>query len=298
MRWGSALLFLLPVAALAAKPASPPIVREPAAAEDEFEWSGQNALSDEPDQPAVANPSPGSFKKPAGPPQGGTVRVPHPDAAKGLLRINKDGSYQYKTTLRPKSQAMSVRVMMMTPPTISGPNGATFKSIYGSGSLYSLAVDYEWDPFKSFGALGVQLGTGIATAHGNGVLTGYAGNSTAQETYNIFIVPLSAYAIYRFEYVRRQWVVPFVNGGVTYYGMAEKRDDDKPVKFAGAPAIGGGGGVHLSISRLDQAKAFVLDREYGVADMWLTLEGRVVQGLYSDTDFSSEMVSVGVTVDF
>lgn len=224
------------------------------------------------------------------------MRAIHPDAGKGLLRINKDGSYQYKTPLRPKSQAMSMRVMSMSPPTISGPNGATFKSIYGNGTLYSLAVDYEWDPFKSFGALGVQLGTGLATAHGNGVLAEY--QQPSQETYNLFIVPLSAYAIYRFEYVRRQWVVPFVNGGITYYGMAEKRDDNKPVKFAGAPALGGGGGVHLSISRLDAARAFTLDREYGVADMWFTIEGRVVKGLYASTDFSSEMVSLGITVDF
>lgn len=316
MRFGWGVLLFLPCLSLAAtalsetssttRPRAPMARSEQAprvpASDDEFEWSefpspdsatkdtNKNASSDT--SSTLNEP----FVKPKGPPQGGTVRAIHPDAGKGLLRINKDGSYQYKTKLRPKSQAMSVGVLVMAPPTIQGPNGATFKSIYGSGNVYQLAVNYEWDPIKSFGALGLQLGTGLATAHGNGVLSEY--QQPSQETYNLFIVPFTANIIYRFEYVRRQWIVPFVNGGITYYGMAEKRDDNKPVKFAGAPAVGGGGGVHLSISRLDQAKAFTLDREYGIADMWLTLEARAVKGLYTETDFSSEMVSVGITVDY
>lgn len=291
MKWTVAFLILAPMISMAA-PEPVEELRWPAA-EDGPQYSNEpinQKFGNEPD--SIGQP----FEKPKGPPQGGTVKVPHPDAGKGLLRINKDGSYQYRTSIRPKSQATSVRIVMMTPPTISGPNGASFKSIYGTGNLYALAVDYEWAPIKAFGALGLQFGTGLATAQGNGVLAEY--QQPSQETYNLFIVPLSAYGIYRFEYVRRQWVVPFVNGGVTYFGMAEKRDDNRPVKFAGAPAVGGGGGVHFSISRLDPAKAFVLDREYGVADMWLTLEGRVVKGLYTDADFSSEMVSLGVTVDF
>jgi hypothetical protein len=49
------------------------------------------------------------FVKPAGPKQGGVLKVPHPNTAKGLLKIDKDGSYQYKVRLRPKSQSSSFR---------------------------------------------------------------------------------------------------------------------------------------------------------------------------------------------
>ena len=237
----------------------------------------------------------GSFQKPPGPLQGGTLEVPHPNAGKGLLKINKDGSYQYKTEIHPKSQAVSVRIGATTPPDIRGNAGLTYKSMYGAGNLYGLNVDYEWDPFKNFGSLGVQLGAGLISGHGNGRL---ATGENSRETYNLYLVPLSAFAIYRFEYARRQWIVPYVNGGFTYYGMAEKRDDDQPMRYAGSEAVGGGGGLHFSISRLDPAGAFTLDREYGVADMWLTVDARVMQGLDTDVDFSGETISVGITVDF
>lgn len=238
----------------------------------------------------------GSFRKPPGPVQGGTLKVPHPNAAKGLLRINKDGSYQYRTKIRPKSQAMSVRLGAMTPPVVAGQaNGLTYKSMYGSANIVALHVDYEWAPFRQFGSLGLQLGGGLATAQGNGTL---ASGPPAEEKYTLVILPLSAFAVYRMEYARRQWLVPFLNGGFTYYGLAEKRDDDSPLKVAGTSAIGGGGGVHLSISRWDPQSAFTLDREYGIADMWFTIEARAMQGLNQEIDFSNQMVTAGVTMDF
>ena len=58
----------------------------------------------------------GLYRRPPGPVQGGILKVPHPGTAQGLLRINKDGSYQYKTDIRAKSQAVSIRAGVITPP--------------------------------------------------------------------------------------------------------------------------------------------------------------------------------------
>jgi hypothetical protein len=49
---------------------------------------------------------------------------------------------------------------------------------------------------------------------------------------------------------------------------------------------------------LDPRGAFVLGEEYGIADMWLTLDARVMQGLNSDVNFTSTILSLGMTVDF
>ncbi len=239
-----------------------------------------------------------SFRKPPGPPQGGVLSVPHKGAAQGLLRIYRDGSYQYRTKIRPKSQAVSIRLGTITPPIISNARTqTTYKSMYGSQNLFGLNVDYEWQPFRGFGALGIQLGAGLAFAHGAGTLN-LTGAPPSEESFDLYVVPLSAFVIYRFEYIRRQWIVPFANGGLTYYGLAERRDDSAPIQFAGAAAVGGGGGVHFSISRLDPVGAFTLDREYGIADMWLTLEARAMKGLKPDVDFTNQQVSAGITVDF
>jgi hypothetical protein len=241
------------------------------------------------------------FRKPPGPKAGGSVRVEHPRAAEGLIRINKDGSYQYRTVLKEKSQSGSFRLGAMTPPKITSANsGITFESMYGSTDLFMLNFDYEWQPFRGFGSLGLVVGSGFATMSAKGTFKSQVSGRPArsEESYSLFIVPVSAFLNYRFEFVRRQWVVPFITGGGTYYGMVEVRDDGKPPSLAGAPAAGGGGGLLISISRMDAASAFTLSQEYGVADMWLVLEARAMQGLSKDTDFTSQMISAGISVDF
>lgn len=242
------------------------------------------------------------FTKPQGPTQGGSVRVDHPRAAEGLIRINKDGSYQYRTKVKAKSQSGAFRFGSMTPPRIETSNSQiNFKNMYGTSNVYSLEGDYEWQPFRSFGALGLRLGMGVASVQANGFFSNpnrTDARTRSEESYTMYMVPVSAFIQYRFEFARRQWVVPFINGGGTYYGLAEVRNDGSQPQMAGAAAVGGGGGVLLSISRLDPAGAFTLSEEYGIADMWLIIEGRSLQGLSQDIDFTNQFVSAGIAVDF
>jgi hypothetical protein len=254
------------------------------------------------DAPFVA-PQP-LFVKPQGPEKGGTIRVPHPNASKGLLRINKDGSYQYQTGIREKSKSAAFRIGAMTPPKISGGDSAagtlTYDTMYGKSNLTSMVFEYEWQPFTGFGRLGLNLGTGFATARGNGFFQNSrgVGSPQAQEIYTLYMLPASAFLSYRFEYARRQWVVPYINGGATLYGLVESRDDGKTPSFAGAAAVGGGGGLLFSITAWDAQSAFTLDREYGIADMYFSLEARVMESLSKSIDFSTQTINGGITVDF
>lgn len=246
--------------------------------------------------PVAETPAAGSagFRKPPGPPEGGILKVPHPGSAKGLLRINKDGTYQYKTPVLEKSQSASFRVGYQSTPLIRSVRGVSFTDMYGSG-LYGIVGDYEWMPFRRFGALGIQLGSGLIMARGNGR---FADGSLAEETYGMFVIPATVNLVYRFEYVRRQWAVPFVFGGGSVYGLAEVRDDGKTPTLAMSPTANGGGGIHLNVSRWDTASSFLLSKEYGIADLWLTVEARAVQGLDAELDMTNQSVSVGITVDY
>lgn len=246
------------------------------------------------DEGPLPPPPVSNYSRPQGPAKGGRYKIEHPGAAQGLIRIDKEG-YQYKVPLKEKSQAASFRFAGISTPNITSDQGISFSSYYGGGGLSGLLGEYEWMPFKGFGALGVQLGGGLVVARGNGR---FVGGQTANEVYTLFVVPISVLAIYRFEYFRRQWVVPFINGGGTYFGLAEKRDDAKPATFAGSPAAAFGGGLHIGISRWDLRSAFILSRDYGVSDVWFTIEGRVIAGLRKDLDFSSQAISAGFTIDY
>lgn len=246
---------------------------------------------------SIPMPPPEQSYKNQVPKKGGKFRLQHPGAADGLLKIDKKG-YQYKVPVKDKSQATSFRFAGITSPNITSSQGVTFADMYGGSGLYGLLGEYEWMPFQKFGMLGVQIGFGLVIARGNGRIDVGGVTRNANEIYTLFAVPLSALAVYRFEYFRRQWFVPYINGGATYFLLAEQRDDAKQPKFAGAPAAAFGGGIHIGISRLDLHSSFILSKEYGVADVWLTLDARVLAGLREDLNFSTQTISAGFTVDY
>ncbi len=242
------------------------------------------------------------FRKPPGPKEGGTVLMEHPKAAEGLLRINKDGSYQYRTQTIEKSKSSAVKIGLMTPPKIGDDGtGVDFETMYGTDDLVAVNFEYEWQPVRQYGFLGLKGGLGFSTVTASGYFrnqTDYRTSTRSEESYSLFIVPISAFLEYRFEYFRRQWLVPFINGGATFYGLMELRNDGASPQFAGAPAAGGGGGFLVSLSRMDLSSAFTLSEEYGIADMWLVLEARAMQGLSEEIDFTNQTVSAGIQVDF
>lgn len=238
------------------------------------------------------------FVKPPGPNRGGTVKVPHPDAPKGLLRIEKDGSYQYKVQLKEKSKSASMRFMQIASPVIeSGVGGVTYRSVYGEQDPSGLMFDYEWQPFRSFGSLGLAAGVGFAVATGNGFLKRDI-SIRSEEVYTLYTIPLSLSLIYRLEFMKRQFIVPYAVGSGVYFGMIETRDDNAKTNLAGATALGGGGGVMISLTQWSTKSAFALSQEYGIADMWLSVEAKVLQGLRQDIDFSGSSILAGIHVDF
>jgi hypothetical protein len=237
------------------------------------------------------------FVKPARPSDGKSVRVPHPDASKGLLRINKDGTYQYRVSLKEKTRSASLRVGTMTAPIITGGTaGVNYETMYDNTPLSGANFEYEWQPFRKFGRVGLNLGFGLAMNKASGFLAATLNRS--EEEYSLFVLPLSANLVYRFEYGRRQYVVPYIVGGGSYYALYENRDDNRKKNFAGAAAIGGGAGILITLSKWDAKSAFTLSEEYDVADLWLSIEARALKGLKQDIDFTGQTIYVGITADY
>ncbi len=228
------------------------------------------------------------------------IRIHHPNAAKGLIRINEDKSYQYKLKQVPKTYATSYSLSIVSPPNVTNVvNGQaiTYKSMYGTGGLFGILANYEWMPVRSFGTVGLVFESGLSMAHGNGVLASTP-PAPALETYTLIVIPLSVFAKYRFEYSRHQFVVPYVEAGGTYYGLAELRSDNKQTNLAGSEAVGGGGGLAINISGNGTDSSFHLNSEFGVTDLWLNIEARAMVGLKPALDFTNDTINVGITVDY
>ncbi len=233
-------------------------------------------------------------------------QIAHPDAAKGLYLIDQNtGKYYYKTDKNTKkNQTTSLRLGYIEPPQIESTTNAstfTFADMYGDNPVPYLILDYEWQPFASFRKMGFVLGMGLFTSSADG----FYKNDQVQEIYGnakenfTFIgLPISAGGLFRFEFTHRQWVVPFVNAGLSYFVLAEIRDDGKKTHAVGTPGGYGGGGIMLNITAWDKDISFTMDREYGINNMWLTAEYKYVKSFNDDLDISSSVVNIGISVDY
>jgi hypothetical protein len=235
----------------------------------------------------------------------GRYKIAHPDAKRGLYLIDQNtGKYYYKTEkLSKKNQSTSIRVGSITPPNISLESGGktfTFADIYGDQDLPYLILDYEWQPFRSFGKLGVVMGVGFFTASGNGLFANPAvqDGKAAKESFTFVGLPISVGGIYRLEFSDRQWFAPFVVGGGSYYVLGELRDDGKAPKLVGTPAVYAGGGILLNITRWSKDVDFAMDREYGISNMWLSAEFRTIQSANEQLDVSADVFNIGISVDY
>lgn len=256
----------------------------------------QEPVAQTPPTPAPAAPKTKSARHTAKP---GVEYIHHPQAAKGLIAIRKDGSYVYKTEDKGDfNQSGSFRFGMMDPPKITAADGTTYEMMYSEGQQPLFMFDYEWQPFSGYGKLGVQGGIGFLIANGNGRFADPAmSTQVPKEKYTFGAFPLNLGVVYRLEWMSRQWLAPYVSGGGTYIGVIEYRDDGK-TNFVGTPGAYGGAGMLFNITALDHDTAFNLRSEYGIANLWVSVDYRYLSTFNEDLDFSSNIIGAGVVVDY
>jgi hypothetical protein len=242
----------------------------------------------------------------------GRELIHHPMSAKGLQRIDKDGTYYYEPiTFKPQNETIDVRIgQIKPPPQITAVDGSSsYESMYGTGNPAQVAVDYEWYPLTGWGKLGLQGGAGFFTSHGNGRFAHASGDPSslcdpateicdAREVYTFYGIPLSLGVIYRLQVGDRPYFAPYLVGGGSYYLLAEKRDDGKPVKAVGVAAGYGGGGVMFNISAFDRETAFTLESEYGLHNIWISGDYRYVAAANNSLDVSASIISIGLVMDY
>lgn len=225
-------------------------------------------------------------------------KIKHPLSKSGLYKITAEGHYLYKTERTPQDHGGSFRIGSISLENFSNPKNSnvTFQSIYGDESSAILLIDYEWQLTQTGGKLGWKVGSGLMTASGKGRFV--SDSSPALEEFNFFLFPNSVAGIYRFQYWERQWFVPFVELGVDYFTFIELRDDDKGAKLGGTAGAHAAGGISFSLTALDKNNLAVLDQEYGVNNLWLTIELRALLGLNQAMDISSNFLNAGILVEF
>lgn len=225
--------------------------------------------------------------------------IEHPGAAKGLIRIDKDRVYYYKSEQSERKYSMSVLGGIYEPTELSNPDtGYTYQETYQDNNFPMFLVNFEKPLFKGVESLKYYLGGGFYFAEGNGQYdTNNPPPETPQEEFMLFVFPLSFGVNYHLQLWENQWLIPYGGGGVTGFVFGERRDDDlNPdlgARWGISPAAHFQGGAMIRLGR--GPRAFVdLDREYGINSMWLTLEYKNYIAISDTFDFSSDFIGGGL----
>ncbi|MBC7466629.1 MAG: hypothetical protein H7256_11615 [Bdellovibrio sp.] len=241
--------------------------------------------------------------------------IKHPGAAEGLIRIDKDGNYIYAMTKDLKKQSGHLYIGQANNPDVSisidatdingNPTGAVnsynFDDFYKGTSKILIGYDYEWFPWAEKTMLGIQAGASFMYADGHGRLVASsttATNPVSQEKFSFLTLPLNLGLVYRFQYKDTQMFVPYVDGGGTYMVLAEKREDKSAPNFTGGFGFYGAGGLLINLTAMDRETAQELNSEYGIGNLWLSLEFKAVEVEAETFKFSSQFFNAGVSFDF
>lgn len=241
-------------------------------------------------------------------------KIDHPNAKEGLIRIKKDGTYVYDVKRTPKNKSSHLRFGQANQPQITigieqtdasgNPTGTfkeySFEDFYGSASGIIIGYDYEWFPWGiegTGGRLGLQAGGAAMFVTGNGRLVADP-DTQSKESYTFVTLPLNLGAVYRLEWKEQQMFVPYVSGGGTYLVLLEKREDKSMPSVTGGFGFYGAGGVLFNLNTFDREAGLRLDSEYGIGNLWLSVEFRVTEVQNSAFGFSNRYVNAGLSFDF
>lgn len=228
--------------------------------------------------------------------------IEHPNAQKGLIRIDKDRVYYYKSEESEKKFSLSFAGGFYDPnQLVNNDTGYAFSDVYDNSNFPMLLLNYEKQLFDKLPAFRYYFGGGLFVATGKGT---YNTNTpptdpdeTPQEQFTLFVFPLSVGANFYLQIWEKQWIVPYGGGGLTGFVFGERRDDDlNPdlgAKWGISPAAHFQGGALIKLG--SGPRSFIdLDREYGINSMWLTVEYKNFTALSDKYDFSSDYIGGGL----
>jgi hypothetical protein len=241
-------------------------------------------------------PNPEAFIESSKEIRSGKKKIQHPLEDRGLLKINVDGSYDYAVYGEARKKTLSFTAYNLPSLKITGPFGS-YLDFYGKTVPVIVSGGQEWLIFPEISHnLSLCLSGGLGSVIGNGVLVN--AGVPSEERYSLYTIPLSADFVYRLDYIKNQWVAPFLIGGAGYLGLVELRDDSNSIRFAGAPFVETGAGLLVSLMRIDPKAMFILKRDYELTDIWLNFQAKAIKSLKSDIDFEDLVVGAGLVLDF
>lgn len=117
---------------------------------------------------------------------------------------------------------------------------------------------------------GAEAGIGFVSEDADAV--GALSGAKSGDRFNLFLLPVTTSLVFRADFFENQPLVPYVKGGTDYVYF---RQDLKGAKVSGMKyGMHGVLGVQILLDKIDSNTQDVMEREFGINDIYFTLEGK------------------------
>ncbi len=237
------------------------------------------------------------------PPPVKTGQEPPPLNLTPPIMIKQNGEYFYGYEKSPHEHSGSIKVGLFPSPNLTNPQSRyKFKDLYLDGMIPTLFFDYEKEFHRSYGDLGVRIGTGVFYAQGQGRFVNK--DPERDPTYvpdvnfTMIMFPTTLTGLYHFRYSETQVFTPYIGAGGGFFVFTEFRDDNLAPKFGGAGVGVALAGLNIMVDGIEAAASRELEDAYGISHVAFNIEFTQFVGLNSNYDFTSSVVNFGFNLEF
>ena len=184
----------------------------------------------------------------------------------------------------------------------AGLTDAPFERAFGTDGRLLAQAGLERYVFDAFGTLGIGVSLGFSEFYGKGFFAeGPDAGERSGDSTSFTVVPLQAFAAYRFDVLAREASVPLVPYAKAGVGTWMWWTGGESGQRAGYSY---GGGMQLLLDFFDPRLAAEFDREVGVNNSYIYVDWAAsrVDGFIGDSegfDLSDDgILSVGLALDF
>jgi len=223
----------------------------------------------------------------------------HPNQEKGLYKINKNDEYLYKYEKSKINGFFHIKAGAYSFKNFPTENSTLkFRDFYDSNTALTFLFEYDWAFFKNIQSLSLNFSGGLSYNRGRGKFRDTSIDTPVQEKYTLWFIPMGVGLTYKFKMIDNQIFLPFVNASLNYNLLMEYREGFDAFEYLGVFGAHVAGGVSINLGWFQRLTALQLDQDFGINNVYLTLEGRQVFSFEEEYNLSGFVFIGGLSFEY
>ena len=147
-------------------------------------------------------------------------------------------------------------------------------------------------------SLNLNFSGGLSHNKGRGKFVDDLMNFEAREKYTLWFLPMGVGVTYRLKFIPNQILLPYISAFLNYNLLLEYRESFEAFKYLGIFGSHFSGGISINLGWFERLSALQLDQDFGINNVYLTLEGRQVVSFEKNNDITGFVFLGGLSFEY